>query len=347
MGGLMREAVLWDALDDSDVRCKLCNFRCLIKDGTTGRCQVRRNEGGKLYSLNYYSICASAVDPIEKKPLFQFQPGSRSFSVAAPGCNFACDFCQNWQISQLPRLRESFGGSSQSPAELIQAALDHRCASIAYTYTEPTIFMEYCADCGRLARQKGLANVFVSNGFMTIEALEYVSDFLDAINVDLKAFSNDFYREHCKASLEPVLESLRYIARQTDIWLEVTTLVIPGLNDSEQELQQIAEFVAGELGPEVPWHVSRFRPDYQVTDIESTPVKTMMQAYELGRQAGLHYVYVGNMPGVGRESTICHECGQMLIERIGYQIGQFNILNGACPGCGTKVAGRGLQPIQF
>ncbi|KPK77943.1 MAG: radical SAM protein [Phycisphaerae bacterium SM23_30] len=347
MNNPKKEAVLWEALEHQQVQCRLCNFRCRIKEGQVGICRVRRNVEGKLYSLNYHAICSTAIDPIEKKPLFHFQPGSRSLSVATGGCNFQCDFCQNWQISQMPRQQKTLSGRSYPPAQIVEAALQNRCRSISFTYTEPTIFMEICADCGRLAKKQGLANVFVSNGYMTIEALKFARDFLDGINVDLKSFREEFYRQHCKASLTPVLETLRYIARHTNIWLEITTLVIPQINDGQEELKQIAGFLAEELGPEVPWHISRFHPDFQRTDSYPTPSETLMRAYEIGKEAGLHYVYVGNMPGSGHESTVCHECGHLLIERVGYQIGSYNIINSACPNCGTGVAGKGLDPIQI
>ena len=307
-----------------------------------GVCQVRRNMAGRLYSLSYSAICSAGVDPIEKKPLFQFYPGSMSFSMATVGCNVRCQFCQNWQISQLPRLQDKLPGERHDPEAIVASAVQHRCESISFTYTEPTVFMELCGEVGRRARQQGLKNVFVSNGFMTIEALEYAGDFLDAINVDLKAYTEEFYRNFCKAKLAPVLETLRYIARQTDIWLEVTTLVIPGKNDSEQELQQIAVFIAGELGAGVPWHISRFHPCYEMQDTPATPVETLEKAYELGRKAGLRYIYVGNAPGCGRENTLCHQCGAVLIERSGYQLVGSKISDGKCASCRTEVAGVGV-----
>ena len=338
-------AVLWEPLDEQQVHCFLCNFHCRIKPGAVGHCQVRANQGGKLVSLNYQAICATHVDPIEKKPLFHFQPGSRSFSLAAVGCNFRCDFCQNWQISQWPRMREELGGRACSPEEIVSAAQREGCRSISYTYTEPTIFMELAADCGRLARQRGLANVFVSNGYLTTAAVDFAREWLDAINVDLKGFTEEFYQKVCKARLGPVLETLRYIARQTEIWLEVTTLVIPGLNDSAEELRGLARFIAGELGEQVPWHVSRFHPDFERAQTPATPVETLELAYELGREAGLRYIYVGNLPGAGHESTVCPECGQLLIERFGYRLGQFLVKAGNCPACGTAVAGKDIRKI--
>ncbi len=338
-----KEAVLWEPLDNNAVQCRLCNFRCRIAKGGLGHCQVRRNDEGSLYSINYHAICSAAADPIEKKPLFHFQPGSRSFSIAAPGCNFRCEFCQNWQISQYPLTHDSLPGQSFTPKQIIDAAREHRCSSIAYTYTEPTIFMELAADCGRYAREQGLANVFVSNGYMTIDAVEYACDFLDAINVDLKSFSADFYRNICHARLEPVLETLRHIARNTDIWLEITTLIVPGSNDGETELKQIAEFIANECGPHVPWHISRFHPDYQYDGVGPTPAEMLEMAYNFGKAAGLRYVYIGNLPGSGHENTTCPDCGRTLIERPDFRLSVNHIINGICPDCGAKIDGVGLD----
>jgi len=210
---------------------------------------------------------------------------------------------------------------------------------MAYTYTEPTIFMELAADCGRLAKKKGLSNIFVSNGYMTPEALDFSAGWLDAINVDIKAFTEDFYRTHCKATLKGVLDTLRYIAHQTNIWLEVTTLVIPGANDKDDELKQLADFIAGELGEHVPWHISRFHPDYEHVDAEATPPETLEKAYQFGKEAGLHYIYVGNLPGSGHENTYCHSCGHLLIKRVGFRTSQVNLKDGKCPVCGEFLAG--------
>jgi pyruvate formate lyase activating enzyme len=342
MAEKLKEAMLWEAEGAPKVRCRLCNFRCHIPPGQTGVCRVRKNIDGTLYSLNYNNVCSAAIDPIEKKPLFHYQPGSRSFSVSALGCNFQCDFCQNWQISQLPRMQDGLNGQTYPPEAIVEAAVKNRCRNISYTYTEPTVFMELCYECGVLARKKGLGNVFVSNGYMTTEAVDVMREFVDAINVDLKAFTEEFYRERCKAKLQPVLDTLIYIARQTDIWLEVTTLVIPGLNDTDEELRAIAAFIAEKLGEQVPWHISRFHPQYKQTDTAATPAETLTRAYDFGREAGLRYVYTGNLPGHGHESTVCHECDTLLIERFGFSIDQYNLKNGACPGCGTKLAGKEL-----
>jgi len=331
----LKEAVLWEANGDKKVRCKLCNWRCVIAEGKLGRCCTRKNIDGVLYSLTYDKVCSANADPIEKKPLFHFQPGTSSFSIATMGCNFRCEFCQNWQISQAARI----DGQAISPEQIVAAAVRSGCKSIAYTYTEPTIFMELCNDCGRLAKKKGLTNVFVSNGYQTIEAIDFASNWLDGINVDLKSFSEDYYKRLCKAHLEPVLDTIKYIAKETNIWLEITTLLVPGENDSDDELKKLTEFIVEEAGADVPWHISRFHPQYKYLDSVSTPIETLERAEQIGKAAGLHYVYLGNVPGSRLESTFCYNCGRMLIERVGYRILANHIKNCRCPDCGTKIAG--------
>jgi len=337
-----KEAVLWEAAEGEKVRCVLCHWKCVIAEGAVGRCHVRKNIDGVLYSLNYDKLCAANADPVEKKPLFHFQPGSKSFSIAAPGCNFQCVFCQNWQISQMPYRQNVLEGDACEPELIVRAALQSGCQSIAYTYTEPTVFMELCSETAVLAKQNGLKNIFVSNGFLSLEAVDFVKPWLDGINVDLKAFTEDYYRNLCKAKLEPVLETIRMIARYTDIWMELTTLLVPGKNDSDDELRSIAEFIAKDVSVDTPWHVSRFYPQYKMDDAAPTDSAVLERAYDIGRQAGLRYVYVGNLPGARAESTYCYSCGALLIERHGYQILNNIIEDYRCPRCGTEIAGFGL-----
>ncbi|MGD8489522.1 MAG: AmmeMemoRadiSam system radical SAM enzyme [Anaerolineae bacterium] len=334
----MKEAMLYQKLPDGKVQCNLCAHRCTIADGSVGICHVRENMAGVLYTRVYGRTIARHVDPIEKKPLLHFHPGSTAYSVATPGCNFRCRWCQNADISQAPREEHFLLGEAIGPEQIVAAAQRAGCRSIAYTYTEPTIFFEYTYDTARAARDAGLANVYVTNGYMTGEMLEKMHPYLDAANVDLKGFRDQVYRRYAGARLQPVLDSLKTM-KQLGIWFEVTTLVIPGVNDGSQELQEAARFIAGELGPETPWHISRFTPTYQMVDVPPTAVSTLLRAQEIGRKAGLRYVYVGNVPG--EANTICHVCGQLLIRRRVYQmVTNYITPDGRCPECGTPVAGR-------
>jgi len=334
----LREAMLWEPQEDQRVRCKLCGHRCVIRAGQYGRCRVRENVDGRLRTHTFGRLVALNVDPIEKKPLFHFLPGTQALSIAAAGCNFTCDFCQNWRISQPSDEDREAMGEAVSPDQVVALAGRHGCASISYTYTEPTIFFEMAYECAQKAHAEGILNCFVSNGYLTPEAVETIAPHLDAINVDLKAFRDETYREVIGARLEPVLECLRAL-KAAGIWTEVTTLVVPGMNDSEAELTDIAQFIAGELGPHVPWHVSRFHGDYHRTSTPTTPIETLRRATELGKQAGLKYVYCGNVPGEADESTHCPACGRTVIERTGFRVGRIDLRDGACVHCGEPVEG--------
>ncbi len=333
----MKEALIYDRLDTGEVKCRLCGHTCLIKKDHRGICAVRENRDGTLYSLVYGKVISRNVDPIEKKPLFHFLPGSTSFSIATVGCNFRCKHCQNYEISQFPQKRAfEIPGRDMSPEQIVDAAARHGCLSISYTYTEPTIFFEFAFDCAQLAREQGIKNIFVSNGYTGPDASRLIAPFLDANNVDLKG-SDAFYREICGARLQPVKDTI-VLMKELGIWLEITTLIIPDLNDSEKDLTDIAEFIVS-VDPAIPWHVSRFYPTYKLVDRASTPVATLRRACEIGYKAGLMHVYEGNVPGEGGENTYCPKCKQLLIQRVGYSIQENIMTDGTCPACHSRIRG--------
>lgn len=333
----MKEALLYEKLKDKQVHCFLCAHQCHIADQKFGFCGVRQNLAGKLYTHVYGKVIAANVDPIEKKPLYHFLPGSKSFSIAAIGCNFHCGFCQNWEISQVS-LKDGAvpWGQDLAPEDIVAAAIKQNCRSISYTYTEPTVFFEYALDIAKLSRAKGLYNVFVTNGYMSAEAIKMISPYLSAANVDLKFFSEDSYKKFCAGSLEPVKESIR-LMRKLGIWVEVTTLVVPGSNDSPEELKGIAEFLAG-VDQDMPWHISRFYPNYKFQDQEPTSEETLKLAMKLGQDAGLRYVYVGNIYNWGNDS-LCPKCQKPLIKRKVYDIQENNIEKSKCKFCGYSIPG--------
>lgn len=332
----MKEALLYKKLKGQKVSCQLCSHRCLIRPGQKGICFVRENKNGTLYSLVYGLTLAANVDPIEKKPLFHFLPGTLSFSIATAGCNFRCAFCQNWSESQITK--GSSGriiGRKISPKEIVKQAQITGCQSIAYTYTEPTIFFEYARDTALLARKKGLANIFVTNGFQTPETIKEMAKFVDAANVDLKSFSDKFYQKVCGARLKPVMESIKLL-HQAKIWLEITTLVVPKQNDSSKELKQMARFISS-VDKNIPWHLSRFHPNYKMTTLKPTPMKTLEKAYQIGKKEGLKYVYLGNVIS-NKENTHCPKCNQLLIQRSGYTVKIRNIdQKGRCRNCQENI----------
>jgi len=333
------EAYLYEPLADGRVKCNLCSHRCVIKAGRRGICSVRENQAGWLQTLVYDKVIAQHVDPIEKKPLFHFLPGTLSYSVATVGCNFRCKFCQNADIAQMPSDHKGLiMGDNVTPQAVVAATAKSGCRSISFTYTEPTVFFEFAHDTARIAHERGIRNVFVTNGYMTAEALEMINPYLDAANVDLKSFRDRYYKDLCGARLKHVQETLRRM-KTLGIFVEVTTLIVTGLNDDSAELEDLAAFIAHDLGTDTPWHISRFHPTYQLTDRRATPVKTLTRAREIGLQAGLKYVYTGNVPGNTGENTFCPGCGEMVIERWGFQVGKMRIKDGRCTLCGAGIEG--------
>ena len=337
---MLKEALFYEKLEGNKVKCYLCNHNCVIAPGKTGICKVRINKEGTLYSLVYGKPVAEAIDPIEKKPLYHFLPGSLSYSISTIGCNFRCRFCQNHHISQYPVEKLGVPGEFVPPEEIVRKALFYQAESISYTYTEPTIYFEYALDICKLAKNAGIKNVFVSNGYMSLQAIEEIAPYLDGINVDLKSFREDFYKRLCSAKLQPVLESLKAL-KKFGIWVEVTTLIIPEENDDPNELKDIASFIKDELGEETPWHISRFYPNYQLNLHPPTPLSTLEKALEIGKEIGLKFVYIGNVPGHQAEHTYCPSCNSLLIERQGfYNIKKINLTDeGRCANCNTLIEG--------
>ena len=336
----MMEARFWEIMEDHKVQCHLCAHECKIDPGKRGLCHARENRDGTLFSLNYGKVVAENIDPIEKKPLFHFLPGTRSYSIATTGCNFMCLHCQNYDISQYPRIHGGkIIGEDRAPEAIVAYALASHCASISYTYTEPTIFLEYAQDVATLAREHGLRNIFVSNGFMTEASATELAGFIDADNLDLKSMKDDFYRKVCKARVQPVLDTIARL-KQAGVWVEVTTLIIPGHNDSDEELTEIAQFIKS-VGEGVPWHVTAFHPTFKMMDRPSTPAATLKKARDIGFKAGLRYVYTGNIPGVleGTENTYCYGCQELLIDRMGYAIRKYRMKDGKCPKCQAEIDG--------
>ena len=332
---MKKPARFWKELEEGKVQCILCPRYCIILPGKLGFCKARKNIDGKLYTLVYGSIVSMAVDPIEKKPLYHFWPGSNVFSIAVPGCNFSCLHCQNWTISQVGV--EDIHYEDLSPERLIELTKHYNCKGIAHTYTEPAIATEYAIDVGKLAHHEDLYNVYVTNGYMTPEALQELGPYLDAANVDVKAFNDDFYRKICGvSSINPVLETCEWMVEH-GTHLEVTYLVIPRENDSSEEIRKFCKWVFEKLGPEVPTHFSRFYPHYKMTDRSQTPVETLERAVKIAKEEGLHYVYIGNVPGHEFDNTHCPKCGELLIERYGFSVTRYELKDKQCPKCGTKI----------
>lgn len=328
----MQEAFLYEKLEDKKVECRLCGHTCKIQPEKRGICGVRENRNGILYSLVYEKVCSLHIDPIEKKPLFHFFPGTTSLSIATVGCNFSCKFCQNWTISQ----ETEIFGDDISAEDIVEETIKHKCKSISYTYTEPTIFFEYAYKIARLAKEKGIYNVFVTNGFMSNEAIEMIVPYLDAVNCDLKSMDDEFYRKICGGRLDVVLKSIRKM-KELGIWVEVTTLLIPDYNDSSENLYELARFLKD--AGDIPWHISRFYPNYKMSDLPQTPISTINKAVEIGKEIGLKYIYPGNIPQDLRENTYCWNCKALLIERMGFFVAKNRLKKNTCPDCGAVIPG--------
>lgn len=352
----MQEALFYEVEENQRVRCTLCPHFCKIAPGHRGACGVRINRDGTLYTLVADRVISQEIDPIEKKPLFHFLPGSYAYSIATVGCNLRCLFCQNWEISQWPKERPAgsaeficpgpddhpadwVAGLPVTPEALVASARERDCASVAYTYTEPTIFFELALATSKAARAAGLRNIFVTNGFIAPDAVRMIAPYLDAANIDLKGFRDRYYKRVCGAPLQPVLDAIR-LYKTLGVWIEPTTLLIPGRNDDEAELRELAGFIKSDLGAEVPWHISRFFPAYKMGDVPVTPIETLRRAQRIGLEAGLQYVYLGNAPQEeGGEDTSCAGCKTVLVRRSGLMLVENRLKDGACPACGRAVAG--------
>ena len=335
----VHEALLYEELSEERVKCNLCSRRCTIPEGRRGFCRVRENREGKLYSLNYAEVCSLCVDPIGKKPLNHFHPGSLVFSVATVGCNFRCIFCDNWTISQ----EEEIKGTYVPPEKLVDSAVKNGCQGISYTYTEPTIFFEYAFDSAKLAHERGLFNTFVTNGYMTPEAVKMIAPYLDAATVDFKGGGDpEFYSKYSSVpSVEPIYQALKEL-RKENIHIEVTNLVVPKVGDSMDALRELTSWIRREIGQDTPLHLLRFHPSYRLTEIPSTPISTLEEAYKVAKDEGLNYVYIGNVPGHKYENTYCPNCGELLIKRFSFEIIRWRITKDMkCPSCGQEVAIKG------
>lgn len=329
----MIKAKYYKKIKEWVVQCVLCPNLCTLTDSQFGKCNARKNVKGELVPLSYGLPVSMNIDPVEKKPLFHFIPGSKSFSIGMAGCNFHCLNCQNWEISQISPPKTEY----IEPKKIVELAIKNKCDSIAYTYTEPLVAYEYVIDIAKIAKKKGIKNIIVSNGYINKEPLVEISKYLDGANIDLKGFSEKFYKDICCGSLKPVLESLKTL-KSENVFLEITNLLIPSLNDKSSEIKKMCEWIVKNLGKEVPLHFSRFFPYYKLTNIEVTPQKTLEKAKKIAEKSGLRYVYVGNIFIEKAENTYCPKCGRLLIERYGFQILQNNVKKGKC-GCSEKISG--------
>jgi pyruvate formate lyase activating enzyme len=335
----LHEAFLYDKQPEKKVKCCLCARRCLISEGSVGFCSVRRNEGGTLYSLNYAKAVSACVDPISKKPLSHFNPGAQVMSIAASGCNFRCNFCDNWMISQ----QKEIDGRSLTPSEIVTISKERNCQGISFTYTEPTIYMEYAYDTAEIARNAGLFNTFVTNGYMTPEAIGKIAKYLDAATVDFKGGADpEFYKTvSAVPSVEPIFETLIQL-KKYDIHIEITNLIVPKIGDSFSKIKELATWIKDSLGPDTPFHLLRFHPEYKMAGAQATPLETLEKAYMISKEVGLNYTYLGNIPGHPGENTYCPNCEELLVKRHSFEITKWNLTqNMHCPVCGQHIPIKG------
>ena len=337
----LHEARWWEPEPGNKVHCYLCPRHCHIGDGQTGFCFIRINQGGRLYNLGYGSPAAIQIDPVEKKPLHHFLPGTEIFSMGTAGCNMGCFFCQNWDISKSKH--DQVNSTYMPPEDVVLLAIRYGCSSLAFTYNEPTIWGEYVIDICQAAKEYGLHTVMVTNGYITYDAFHDIYDHIDAANVDLKAFSENFYGRITLTHLQPVLETLQWLKNETQVWFEITNLIIPTLNDDPRETRQLSEWVLDNLGPEVPLHFTAFHPDFKLRDKPPTPPETLHSARKIAREVGLHYVYEGNISSEGGH-TFCPSCGETLIRRSWHKVLDNRLKDGACPSCGHGIPGRWTNP---
>ncbi len=339
--GTEKEVMFYKKRADLKIECSICPKKCRIADLERGYCGNKENRGGIYYSLVHSLPCAAHIDPIEKKPLFHYLPSTTAFSIAAAGCNFECRFCQNWRIAQYRP--EQIESTFMSPDDIVRLALQKKAPTIAYTYTEPVVFYGYMYDCAKQGRRKGVGSVMISNGYINEEPLLELCKYLTAVKIDLKAFTEDFYRDYCSGELEPVLNTLKVLKR-IGMWFEIVVLIIPTLNDSPDEIRRMSSWIAANLGPDVPLHFSRFHPMYKIKNLPPTPLQTLETCHRIAQTAGLRYVYLGNVAGHPAESTYCPKCTKTVIQRIGYSIMKNSITDGTCSYCGQPIAGVWQQP---
>ena len=332
----LKEVQYYKKLDDQRIECEICPKRCKIADLERGYCGNKENRGGSYYTLVYSRPCAVHVDPIEKKPLFHYMPGSLTFSLATAGCNFECRFCQNWNIAQFRP--EQVKNYHMSPKRIVEIAKREGCNTIAYTYSEPVVFYEYMYDIAKLAKKEGIGSVMISNGFINKKPLVNLCEYLNAVKIDLKSFTERFYKETCSGELKPVLDTLQTL-REIGMWHEIVVLIIPTLNDGNEEIREMSSWIKRRLGPDVPVHFARFHPTYKIKNLPPTPVRTLEGAVQIGKDAGLKYVYIGNVPGHKAESTYCHKCEKVIIRRIGFNILKTDVKSGKCQFCDTPIPG--------